>query len=272
MSTKEDIFARFERRNLSARNMRLLNEWKAIHQMLLDNRYIKYIIRHTNRDELPDEYEIVYNIKSITGVEQVRDYRLKENGQEVVKQLRRPVYGNEHKMQIRIPPDYPNAVTGKPTFKMITDVWHPNIRYFGDLKGRICLNESNLDAGNTLADRVMDVAFYLKFERYFAINEPPFPEDEDVALWVREEAEPNKWLAPDGSLPTDDCDIYEKITKAEPIKNVHRSDYSKEFSGLAVSDDIEVVDDYELEQQGMITPDWADDAVDNEDEDRPFEC
>lgn len=275
MADKANIFEKFERRNLSAKSIRLLNEWKSIHELLQENKYITYIIRHTNRDDVPDEYEIVYNIRSFVGVEEPREVTVDEDGKQVKKRLRIPIAGNQHKMQIKIPPEYPNAVTGKPSFKMLTDVWHPNIRYFGDLKGRICLNESNLDAGNTLADRIMDVAFYLKYERYFALNEPPFPEDEDVALWIREEGEPNKWVAANGTLPTDDSDLYEKPVKVNGQPGSTEETEEAKSQAEASMDDIEVVQDYEMEQQGMKPPDWAneDDSESEPDaDDKPFVC
>jgi hypothetical protein len=275
MADRANIFEKFERRNLSAKSTRLLNEWKAIHELLEGNSYVSYIVRHTNRDDVPDEYEIIYNIRSIVGVEEPSEITVDQNGKQVKKRLRMPIMGNQHKMQIKIPPEYPNAVTGKPSFKMLTDVWHPNIRYFGDLKGRICLNESNLDAGNTLADRVMDVAFYLKYERYFAQNEPPFPEDEDVALWIREEGEPNKWVASDGTMPTDDCDLYEKPEKVADQPKATEEIKEDKIPSEAPMDDIEVVQDYEMEQQGMKPPDWAneDDQGSEPDEDeKPFVC
>ena len=45
----------------------------------------------------------------------------------------------------------------------------------------------------SIKDLVLRVERYLKYLDYHAQNTYPFPEDLDVAEWVREEAEPNGW-------------------------------------------------------------------------------
>ena len=38
------------------------------------------------------------------------------------------------------------------------------------------------------------VARYLSYERYHAVQEPPYPEDFKVAEWVVRQGEPNDWI------------------------------------------------------------------------------
>ena len=45
----------------------------------------------------------------------------------------------------------------------------------------------------SLKDLVVRVEQYLKYQLYHAQNTYPYPEDQNVAEWVREEAEPNGW-------------------------------------------------------------------------------
>ena len=57
-----------------------------------------------------------------------------------------------------------------------------------------------------LKDLVLRVERYLKYQLYHAQNTYPYPEDQNVAEWVREEGEPNGWTrfgqdGPDKNLP-----------------------------------------------------------------------
>lgn len=45
----------------------------------------------------------------------------------------------------------------------------------------------------SLKDLVLRVERYLKYQLYHAQNTYPYPEDQNVAEWVREEGEPNGW-------------------------------------------------------------------------------
>ena len=53
----------------------------------------------------------------------------------------------------------------------------------------------------SLKDLVLRVERYLKYQLYHAQNTYPYPEDQNVAEWVRDEGEPNGWT---------------KFTQAEP--------------------------------------------------------
>ena len=128
---------------------------------------------------LPTEYEIWYRVKSIIGVKDT-------------KAPREPIFGYLHKMSIILPNNYPSA-DGNPIFTFRTDIWHPNIRYSGSFKGHVCLNSKDMGVMASLKSLVLRVEQYLKYKDYHAQNVYPYPEDQNVAEWVREEAEPNGW-------------------------------------------------------------------------------
>ena len=46
----------------------------------------------------------------------------------------------------------------------------------------------------SIKDLVLRVERYLKYQMYHAQNTYPYPEDQGVAEWVREEGEPNGWV------------------------------------------------------------------------------
>jgi hypothetical protein len=150
---------------------------------------ISYRICKRSTAGLPLVYEIDFHIPSITGVENLDGQR-----------FQKPVFGNHHILRISIPNNYPSADGGYPDFKFVTNVWHPNIRYFGDFKGHVCLNFDNNGTSTTLAEFISKVAAYLRYDDYHALDEPPYPEDQTVAQWVREQAEPKGWLKFAGRL------------------------------------------------------------------------
>ena len=139
---------------------------------------------------LPTEYEIWYRVKSIVGVE----------GSTIP---RRPIFGYLHKMSIVLPNNYPSA-DGNPIFTFRTDVWHPNIRHSGSFKGHVCLTIKEMGVLASLKDLVLRVEQYLKYQLYHAQNTYPYPEDQNVAEWVREEGEPNGWVRFGQDMPDDD--------------------------------------------------------------------
>jgi hypothetical protein len=161
----------------------LLNEWDKIDAYCQHENEISYIIRRRNPSGIPLAYDIIYKINSITGVED-KD----ENG------LQKPVFGKQHMLRINIPNNYPNVDGGYPEIKFTSDVWHPNIRYFGDFKGRVCLNFEDSGTETPLIDYIERIADYLRYTDYHALNEYPYPEDQTVAQWVLEQAEPQNWL------------------------------------------------------------------------------
>lgn len=145
-----------------------------------NNPPLSYYICKTDSFGIPTEYEIWFSCKSIIGI--------KDN-----EMPRKPIYGYLHKMRIILPHNYP-AADGNPLFIFITDIWHPNIRHSGSFKGRVCLTIKEMGVLTSLKDLVILVEQYLKYQIYNAQNTYPFPEDKDVAKWVREEGEPNGWV------------------------------------------------------------------------------
>jgi hypothetical protein len=95
-------------------------------------------------------------------------------------------------MSIVLPNNYPSA-DGNPIFTFRTDIWHPNIRYSGSFKGHVCLTIKEMGVLASLKDLVLRVERYLMYQLYHAQNTYPYPEDQNVAEWVREEGEPNGW-------------------------------------------------------------------------------
>jgi len=183
-----DLISKFNFKELSGRDSRLLLEWQELDDLCAKrklssksprNSSISYIIRRKNVLGLPTEYEVWYRCKSIVGVKDT-------------SAPREPIFGFLHKMSIVLPPNYP-AADGSPLFKFRTDVWHPNIRYSGSFKGHVCLTIKEMGVMASLRTLVLRVEQYLKYQLYHAQNTYPYPEDQNVAEWVREEGEPNGW-------------------------------------------------------------------------------
>lgn len=183
-----DLINNFNLKELSGRDARLLQEWREIDALCSKRKAsspnprkpsLAYIIRKKNIMGLPTEYEIWYRCKSIIGV--------KDTGVP-----REPIFGYLHKMRIELPLNYP-AADGNPLFKFRTDIWHPNIRHSGSFKGQVCLTIKEMGVLASLKDLILRVEHYLKYQLYHAQNTYPYPEDQNVAEWVREEGEPNGW-------------------------------------------------------------------------------
>jgi len=183
-----ELIKRFNLKELSGRDSRLLIEWQGLDDLCSRRKAqssdplrpsISYIIRRKNFLGLPTEYEIWYRCRSIIGVADGRTPR-------------EPIFGNLHKMSIILPSEYPGA-DGNPIFKFRSDIWHPNIRSSGSFKGRVCLTIKEMGVMASLSTLVLRVEQYLKYQLYHAKNTYPYPEDQNVAEWVREEGEPNGW-------------------------------------------------------------------------------
>lgn len=183
-----DAINNFNQKELSGRDARLWKEWKELDTLCAKRKAsaenprkpsLSYIIRRRNVMGLPIEYEILYRVKSIIGV---KDSPVP----------REPIFGYLHKMSIVLPNNYPSA-DGNPIFTFRSDIWHPNIRYSGSFKGHVCLTIKEMGVLASLKDLVLRVERYLKYQLYHAQNTYPYPEDQNVAEWVREEGEPNGW-------------------------------------------------------------------------------
>ncbi len=178
---------------LTGRYRRLYREWKRLDERLGKRKDIRYAITRMNAKGMPVQYRITYLIHSICGVTNME--RLDEPGVENA-----PLFASEFRMQIDIPEDYP-CMDALPSFCFFTETsdgkpiphpWHPNIRFFGEFAGRVCLNAP--DSYMDIAWYVERIALYLRYELYHAIQEPPYPEDMKVARWVLRQGEPMKWI------------------------------------------------------------------------------
>lgn len=184
-----ELINQFNLKELSGRDARLLLEWRELDALCAKRKTeskdprkpsISYIIRRKNVLGLPTEYEIWYRCKSIVGVKDTAAPR-------------EPIFGFLHKMSIILPSAYP-AADGNPQFKFRSDIWHPNIRHSGSFKGHVCLTINEMGVLASLKVLVLRVEQYLKYQLYHAQNFYPYPEDQNVAEWVREEGEPNGWV------------------------------------------------------------------------------
>ena len=181
----------FDPKSLSGRDRRLLYEWQKLELGLGSD--IQWHVLKVDAKGLPISYHVDYHIHSICGVTQME--HLNEQG--VVNE---PLFANQFQMNLDLPEKYP-CVDGTPVFRFLTtDVqgnpiphpWHPNIRYFGDFAGRVCINMA--DTYTDLRWGIERIASYLHYTSYHALPEPPYPEDLQVATWVVRQGEPNGWI------------------------------------------------------------------------------
>jgi len=173
---------KFKEMKFNGKEVRLFKEWEMIDRRYENNEQGSYIIRKRNGIGLPIVFDIIFNIKSIVGVNPPDE-----------KGFQTPIFGREHVMRISLPNNYPSA-DGQPAFTFTTDVWHPNIRFFGDFKGRVCLNTGDSGVHTHLVDYIDRVIDYLRYDDYHAQNEYPYPEDLDVAEWVLKQGGPQGWV------------------------------------------------------------------------------
>lgn len=183
-----EIINRYNKVELSVRDARLLQEWMELDSLCCKRKEedpnprkpsISYVIRKKNALGLPIEYHICFRCKSIIGVKNTEIPR-------------EPIFGYLHVMDIMLPNNYPSE-DSNPIFRFLTDVWHPNICYSGSLKGLVDLSLKEKGEMASLTDLVLRVERYLKYQIYRAENTFPYPEEQNVAEWVRVEGEPNGW-------------------------------------------------------------------------------
>jgi hypothetical protein len=120
-----------------------------------------------------------------------RDYRVVFQGLRSIVNIdheQLPVFGTDHVMEIHLPSGYP---LDAPICYMVSPIWHPNIQNEpGPYQGRICGNTEAFGAYYSLDALILRIKSMLLFETYHAELRFPYPEDEQVARWVREIAEP----------------------------------------------------------------------------------
>lgn len=175
------------------KDRRLLYEYNRLQELSCNNAKISCDIMRRNSNDLPVQYRITYNIRSICSVQNIDQLC-------VAGITNPPIFADKFVMTIDIPSGYP-SIDAQPVYRFLTHdddgnsiphPWHPNIRYFGEFSGRVCLNAT--DTYTDIAQHVLRIASYLRYERYHALNEPPYPEDQLVAAWVIRQAEANGWV------------------------------------------------------------------------------
>ena len=156
------------------RDERLVNEFYSIEELCNKTSKIDFEVLESNKRGIPEKYKIFYkNIKSITGI----------------KEDESPIYAMNHEAQITYPKNFPGG--SHPQLYMVTDTWHPNIKSQDPGKGRICINAKEVSKYHGIDDLIRRVGEILQYKNYWAVELPPYPEDFDVAKWVREYAEPH---------------------------------------------------------------------------------
>lgn len=179
--------------DMTGRDRRLQAEWQEIQRQFGGRQDI--ICRPTafSGAGLPERYEVEYLIRSICGIENVEAL-----GTAGVSNP--PVFADRFVLGIDLPEEFP-CVDAPPEFRFLTSAvdgsplphpWHPNVRWFGRMAGHVCLNRT--DTFTSLAWGIGRIEEYLRYERYHALNEPPYPEDQQVAAWVIRQGEPNEWI------------------------------------------------------------------------------
>lgn len=183
---------RYEVSQYKGRNRRLLYEWQQLEQRLEHRHNIVCRPVRRNKEGLPTAYLVNYLLRSICGVENMEHF-----GEPGIENP--PVFADRFLMRIDLPDGYP-SVDAAPAFRFVTHdeqgqpiphPWHPNIRFFGDFAGRVCINMP--DTYTDLVWAVERVTQYLRYEVYHAVSEPPYPEDLKVAAWVIRQGEPKGW-------------------------------------------------------------------------------
>lgn len=161
-----------KRRQFDPLQQRFAHEHLLVDQLCSENDDISYKLIH--EDQLPPlDYRVTFDgLRSIVSIDE--------------DQL--PVFGNDHMLEIRMTPGYPME---PPVCYMISPVWHPNIQSEpGPFEGRICGNTEGFGAYYSLDELILRIKSMLAFETYHAEMTDPYPEDENVARWVREYGEP----------------------------------------------------------------------------------
>jgi len=177
------------------RDRRLANEHLSLHELCTKTDRITYEVI-SMRKHPPEEYLITYKLKSIVGIDEQKN----------------PIYGYEHQLEVSFPADYPASTVAK--CYMRTPVWHPNIKHDGRFKGRVCVNAKEFGKLFFLDDLVIRVGQILQYQNYHAKNEQPFPEDEKVAQWVRDFAEPQDIVNKDKQIFVDGTSLLGPLPEA----------------------------------------------------------
>ncbi|MEM8584977.1 MAG: ubiquitin-conjugating enzyme E2 [Bacteroidota bacterium] len=151
---------------------------------------------------IPTVYHVIYKLRSITAIDSEAQ----------------PIYGDEHLMELSIPPRYPLESA---QIYMRTPVWHPNIQSEGRFVGKICGNVKDYGIDYGLRQLVLRVGEILQYKNYLADFVPPYPEDPKVAEWVKAYGEPRGIVDRSKGICTDDQPLIRPNRQdAGPVKIV----------------------------------------------------
>lgn len=118
----------------------------------------------------PEKYTITFHCLGIVGIERI---------------TQAPKFDSIHRAEIYCDNDFPTA---PPKLRWLTEIWHPNIRHYGD-KG-VCINRKQWLAGMSLAEICYQMFDMVQYRNYHAVNVDPYPYDDEAARWVLNYAEP----------------------------------------------------------------------------------
>ncbi len=150
--------------------------------------------------KIPTKFHVHYNIKSIIGIDDSEA----------------PIFGNRHTLEVSFPPRYPLVPC---IIRMITPVWHPNIKSDGNYVGRICGNVKNFGKAYDLYQLVLRIGGILQYKNYHAEHVPPYPEDAKVAKWIMNYAEPKGIINKSENIVIDDTPLLSKYTHEPNIES-----------------------------------------------------
>lgn len=132
----------------------------------------------------PTEYHVTFIVRSIVGISEDQT----------------PRFGDVHELRIKVPRTFPEQTVES---RMLSQVWHPNIKSAGSNVGDICTNHKGFGSLYTLDELIVRIGEYLQYKRYLAEDRKPWPEDPAVARWVRNFAEPHNIINKDEGRFTD---------------------------------------------------------------------
>ena len=185
------------------RDKRLATEHQLLHSFCSKTEKIRYEVE--GKRIPPETYQIHYHIKSIIGIE---------------AESQAPIYGNHHIVEISLPKAFP--IEGARIYAR-TDIWHPNIKWSGRYKGRICGNLEGFGKMYTLDLLVRRIGEILQYKNYHAHKDiSPYPEDFEVADWALAHGEPSGYFDKAKGIAVDDSplvslkiEMEEKATEAQ---------------------------------------------------------
>lgn len=165
--------------------------WAKEHEKMVDLHNRTKIIDVEPQDfteddlQIPTKYLVTFHVKSIVNIDEQQQ----------------PIFADKHVAEFGLPPDYPVSAC---TIYMKTPVWHPNIRFKGNFKGRVCPNSDLFGPTYFLDQLVLRVGEILQYKNYHALQTWPYPDDVEVAKWVLQFAEPNGIVDKQKEIAVDD--------------------------------------------------------------------